>query len=39
MSNENRPGYHLVFCRCIRRNGKLVYPKNGRFFRFWVKNK
>lgn len=39
MSNENRPGYHLVFCRYIRRNGKLVYPKNGRFFRFWVKNK
>jgi len=26
-----------VFCRYIRRNGKIVYPKNKRFFHFWVK--
>ncbi len=27
-----------IFCRCFRhwRTGKLVYRKNGGFFRFWV---
>lgn len=25
-----------VFCRYITRNGKRIYPKNGKFFHFWV---
>ena len=25
-----------VFCRYITKNGKRIYPKNGKFFRFWV---
>jgi len=32
-------GYREVFCRYVRRNGKVVYPKNARFFRFFVKIK
>ena len=26
-----------VFCRYIVRNGKVIYPKNGRCFTFLVK--
>lgn len=29
---------HWVFCRSIRKNGRVIYPKRGQFFRFWVKN-
>lgn len=38
---KDLPGFHWeeVFCRCIRRNGKVIYPKNSRFFHFWVKVK
>lgn len=25
-----------VFCRCIHRNGKAIYPRNKRVFRFLV---
>jgi len=25
-----------VFCRFIRKNGKIIYPK-GKVFHFWVK--
>lgn len=25
-----------VFCRYIRKNGRIIYPKNARFFHFWV---
>lgn len=25
-----------IFCRYIHRNGKIIYPKNGRLFHFWV---
>lgn len=25
-----------VFCRYIRKNGKIIYPKNARLFHFWV---
>lgn len=28
--------YKLVYCKYIRRNGKTIYPKNGKMFRFWV---
>ena len=27
-----------VFCRYIRKNGKIIYPKNGGFFHFWVED-
>lgn len=36
--NENERGGRWVYARYIRRNGKIVYPKNARFFRFWVKD-
>lgn len=39
LSDEYRPGHKLVFCRYVRRNGKIIYPKKGKFFRFWVKVK
>lgn len=26
-----------VFCRFIRKNGKVIYPKKGHLFHFWVK--
>jgi hypothetical protein len=32
-------GYKEVFCRYIRRNGKIIYPKNGKLFHFFVKIK
>lgn len=34
-SNENN-GY--IFCRYIKKNGKTIYPKNARFFRFPARN-
>ena len=27
-----------VFCRYIYKNGKKIYPKNSKFFHFWVEN-
>jgi hypothetical protein len=32
-------GYREVFCRYIVRKGKRIYPKNARFFHFFVKDK
>ncbi|MDD3142005.1 MAG: hypothetical protein PHX08_24005 [Lachnospiraceae bacterium] len=32
-------GYHYVRCRCIHRNGKVVYPKNKKCFCFLVKDR
>lgn len=29
--------YKLVFTRYKRVNGRIVYPKNAKVFRFWVK--
>ncbi len=38
-TNENEEGGRWVFCRYIRtKDGRIVYPKKARFFRFWVKN-
>ena len=34
---ENRRG-HWVYARFIRKNGRVIYPKSGKVFRFWVKN-
>jgi hypothetical protein len=33
---EKSSGGRWVICRCIRKNGRVIYPKNGKFFRFWV---
>ena len=27
-----------VYARFITRNGRVIYPKRARFFRFWVEN-
>jgi len=26
-----------IFCTSIKKNGKVYYPKNGRFFHFFIK--
>lgn len=38
MSNSNSQESNMkeVFCRYIRKAGKIIYPKNGRFFHFYV---
>lgn len=28
-----------IYARYITRNGKRIYPKNGKVFRFWVDDK
>lgn len=25
-----------IFCRYIRKNGKIIYPKNGKCFHFFI---
>jgi len=37
--NANKQGYVEVFCAYIVKNGKRIYPKSGRFFHFWAKEK
>jgi len=32
-------GYREIFCRYIRKNGKIIYPKKAKFFHFFVKVK
>jgi hypothetical protein len=40
MSNaEHRTGGRWVICRFIRKNGRVIYPKKAKFFRFWVSDK
>jgi len=34
-----KKGYELVFCKYIVRNGKRVYPRKAKAFRFWMKIK
>lgn len=29
---------HWVFTPYVRRNGRIVYPRRSRFFRFWVED-
>jgi len=33
-----KPGgyWKLIHCRYVRRNGKIIYPKNRKCFRFWM---
>lgn len=35
-TNENTRGGRWIYARYIRRNGRIIYPKNAQFFRFWV---
>jgi hypothetical protein len=39
MKSKPKAGYREVFCRYIIRNGKIIYPKNGKVFHFFVKEK
>lgn len=36
MEDFSIAGKREVFCRFIRKNGRIIYPKNARFFHFWV---
>ena len=36
MENIDKTAKREVFCRYIHRNGKVIYPKNARFFHFFV---
>ncbi len=38
-TNESNQGGRWVYARSIRRkDGRVVYPKKAKFFRFWVKD-
>jgi hypothetical protein len=37
MEKQCPEGYKVVYSRYITRNGKRIYPKNGKVFRFFVK--
>jgi len=39
MKAKPKAGYREVFCRYVVRNGKKIYPKNGKVFHFFVKEK
>jgi hypothetical protein len=40
MAQKNPPpGYRVVYSRYVRRNGKIIYPKKAKVFRFFVKEK
>lgn len=28
--------YKLVFCKYIRKNGKVIYPKKAKVFKIWI---
>ena len=32
----NGDTYKLIFCKTITRNGKVIYPKGSKVFKFWV---
>lgn len=34
--NQASSSGHWVYCRYIVKNGRTIYPKKGRVFRFWV---
>lgn len=36
MENLNHIGQKEIICRFIRKNGQIIYPKNAKFFHFWV---
>ena len=36
LKSENGKLYKLVFCKYIRKNGKVIRPKKAKAFRIWV---
>ena len=39
MKNDSKTnGRHLIFRPYVVRNGKVIYPKNGRMLAFWVED-
>lgn len=34
--NNTHDGMVEIFCRFIRKNGRVIYPKNAKYFHFWV---
>jgi hypothetical protein len=36
---QKLPVQKEIFCRYIVRKGKIIYPKNAKFFRFFVNDK
>lgn len=34
-----KSGGRWVYARSIRKNGRVIYPKRAKFFRFWVPDK
>ena len=38
-TEKNNDVYRLVFCKFIRKNGRIIYPKKSKVFKFWVVDK
>ena len=38
-SEKDTDGMIEIFCRYIVKNGKRIYPKNAKFFHFFVRPK
>ena len=38
MEFQNKVGMKEIYARYIRKNGKIIYPKNAKFFHFWVRD-
>lgn len=36
MENSEYIGQKEIFCRFIRKNGRIIYPRKAKFFHFWV---
>lgn len=36
--NNNTNGMQEVICRYVVRNGRKIYPRNAKYFHFWVKD-
>lgn len=39
MNDKKNSDWKEVYARYITRNGKRIYPKNSKYFHFWVKKK
>lgn len=35
-AENETPGFKVVYCRFVVRNGKRIYPKRAKYFRFLV---
>lgn len=38
MTTSEPRGGRWVYAPYIRKNGRVIYPKKAKFFRFWVEN-